>query len=71
MTICSRYKLDPYCASAVKNGEIDEGCISCKHCHPITGCRISRRGKDAGDGRTYISDSGSRVTLEEENEEEE
>lgn len=66
MTICSSYKLDPRCAEDVETGFIGEGCISCIHCNSITGCNISRRGKDAGDGRTYISDSGARVTLEDE-----
>ncbi len=66
MAICANYELDPACARFVEDGEIGEGCISCRHCHPITGCRVSRRGKDAGDGRTYVSDSGARYTLEDE-----
>ena len=67
MTTCANYELDPQCAADVESGFIGEGCISCRYCHPIIGCRLSRRGKDAGDGRTYISDSGAHVTLEDEN----
>ena len=33
-------------------------CATCVHCNSITGCEVTPRGKDTGDGKTYISDSG-------------
>lgn len=64
MSICEQYQLDARCASDVRSGEIGEGCISCRFCDSFGRCRVSNRGRDAGDGRTYISLSGRRETLE-------
>jgi len=54
---CGKYHRDP----RVPNEDLawlGRSCGSCLHCNAFTGCQVSNRGKDAGDGRTYISDSG-------------
>ena len=61
---CGKYFKDERVPSEDLNW-LGKSCATCVHCNSITGCEVTPRGKDAGDGRTYISDSG-RIYAEDE-----
>ena len=58
MGICLHYETDARCAGAVRSGDLPRGCISCLHAPSLGPCRMTGRGRDAGDGRGYLSLSG-------------
>lgn len=56
-SICYKYVRDEQ-VSKEDFKWLGKSCATCVHCNSITGCEVTPRGKDVGDGRTYISLSG-------------
>lgn len=56
--LCQHYETDARSAAEVRSGGLPRGCISCRHAPSLGPCRKTGRGRDAGDGRGYLSLSG-------------